>query len=101
MAQTAVSLSDRAIFTSDNPRSEEPDKIIADMMEGLDELAASKVLRISDRGEAIRTAMALADAGTIVLIAGKGHEAYQEINGVRKPFSDQQFIKNLLQTESQ
>jgi len=100
MAKIAVTYSDRVILTSDNPRSEPPESIIEDMMKGLDATESRKVLRIADRGEAIRTAHALAAAGSMILIAGKGHEAYQEINGVRNPFSDQEFIENLLHPES-
>jgi UDP-N-acetylmuramoyl-L-alanyl-D-glutamate--2,6-diaminopimelate ligase len=88
MARVAAELSDRAILTSDNPRSEDPEAILADMKAGLDPIQARKAVSIADRREAIRMAAALARPGDIVLVAGKGHETYQEIQGVRHDFDD-------------
>jgi UDP-N-acetylmuramoyl-L-alanyl-D-glutamate--2,6-diaminopimelate ligase len=88
MAKVASDYSDQVILTSDNPRSEEPEAILADMQAGLPPYAAHKALSILDRREAIRTACRLAQAGDVVLVAGKGHEKYQEIKGVRRPFDD-------------
>ncbi|MDR1681035.1 MAG: UDP-N-acetylmuramoyl-L-alanyl-D-glutamate--2,6-diaminopimelate ligase [Prevotellaceae bacterium] len=89
MAQIAATNSDRAVFTSDNPRFEDPEAILNDMKAGLDADARTRSLFITDRGEAIRTAIALAQTdGAIVLIAGKGHERYQEMAGSRIPFDD-------------
>ena len=76
------------IITSDNPRSESPEAIIDEMKAGLDPILMRKTLCITDRREAIRTACQLAQPGDIILIAGKGHEKYQEINGVKYPFDD-------------
>lgn len=93
MASEAAARSSRLILTSDNPRTEAPEAIIADMKTGLsaDQLAAT--LCITDRAEAIRTALALASPGTVVLVAGKGHETYQEVNGVRHHFDDREIIR--------
>ena len=88
MAAAAVMRSDRLIITSDNPRFEEPEEIIKQMREGVGGEYYNKVLCISDRREAIRTAVALAKKGDIILVAGKGHENYQEIKGVRHHFDD-------------
>lgn len=88
MAEVACEKSDRAVLTSDNPRTENPDAILDDMTEGLSSTQKRKMLRIADRREAIRTACALAGGGDIILVAGKGHETYQEINGVKQPFDD-------------
>ncbi|MBO5809230.1 MAG: UDP-N-acetylmuramoyl-L-alanyl-D-glutamate--2,6-diaminopimelate ligase [Bacteroidales bacterium] len=88
MAAAAVMRSDRLIITSDNPRFEEPEDIIKQMREGVGGEYYNKVLCISDRREAIRTAVALAKKGDIILVAGKGHENYQEIKGVRHHFDD-------------
>jgi UDP-N-acetylmuramoyl-L-alanyl-D-glutamate--2,6-diaminopimelate ligase len=95
MAAVAAGMSDRLILTSDNPRDEEPEMIIADMKQGLTEEQSLKTLAITDRREAIRTACTMAGQGDIVLIAGKGHENYQEIRGVKYPFSDVDFIAEL------
>jgi UDP-N-acetylmuramoyl-L-alanyl-D-glutamate--2,6-diaminopimelate ligase len=92
MAQVAAEHSDRAIFTADNPRSENPEAILNDMDSGLSHAQRRKVLRISDRKEAIRTACALAKNGDVILVAGKGHETYQEIKGERFPFDDRQIL---------
>jgi UDP-N-acetylmuramoyl-L-alanyl-D-glutamate--2,6-diaminopimelate ligase len=93
MAQEAVKRSDRVIITSDNPRFERPEDIIADMLAGLDEAGRAKTLAITDRREAIRTAAALAQTGDVILIAGKGHEPYQEIEGVKHHFDDHEEVR--------
>ncbi|MBS1604029.1 MAG: UDP-N-acetylmuramoyl-L-alanyl-D-glutamate--2,6-diaminopimelate ligase [Bacteroidetes bacterium] len=92
MAAAAAEYSDKAILTSDNPRSEEPEQIIRDMEAGLNTAAKRKYISIVDRKEAIRTALNLAGPEDIVLIAGKGHEKYQEIRGVKHPFDDKQIL---------
>ena len=92
MAQEAARQSDRVILTSDNPRSEDPQAIIAEMKAGLSPEDLSRTLSITDRAEAIRTATMLAKAGDIILIAGKGHETYQEIAGVRHHFDDREIL---------
>jgi UDP-N-acetylmuramoyl-L-alanyl-D-glutamate--2,6-diaminopimelate ligase len=94
MARIAANLSDRVFATSDNPRSENPDLIINEMKMGLDPVELAKILSISDRGEAIKVACTFAQPGDIVLVAGKGHEKYQEINGVKYPFDDVEILKN-------
>lgn len=88
MANIACALSDKVILTSDNPRNEMPDDIIDDMMKGVDPSQFKKVLRITNRKEAIRTACSLAAPKDLILIAGKGHEKYQEIEGIKYPFDD-------------
>ena len=88
MAQTACNLSDKVILTSDNPRSEEISAILKDMETGLDSAAKRKYISISDRKEAIKTAVSLAKEEDIILIAGKGHEKYQDIKGTKYPFDD-------------
>ena len=88
MAKIAVKYGQRVIFTSDNPRSEDPDAIINDMEAGLEMDDRARLLRNTDRREAIRTACHLAEAGDVVLVAGKGHETYQEIKGIKHPFDD-------------
>lgn len=93
MAQEAVKRSDRVIITSDNPRFERPEDIIADMLAGLDEAGRAKTLAITDRREAIRTAAALAQTGDVILIAGKGHEPYQEIEGIKHHFDDHEEVR--------
>lgn len=95
MADAACRYSDRVILTSDNPRSEEPEAILADMQAGVKEEYKAKVLSITDRREAIRTALMLASKGDIVLIAGKGHENYQEIKGVKHHFDDKEVVKEV------
>ncbi len=95
MALEAVNASDRVILTSDNPRSEEPDQIIADMMAGVPAAKRSKVLAITNRKEAIRTACMMAHKGDVILIAGKGHEDYQEIKGVKHHFDDREIVKEI------
>jgi UDP-N-acetylmuramoyl-L-alanyl-D-glutamate--2,6-diaminopimelate ligase len=81
------------ILTSDNPRTEEPQAILRDMEAGLDPIERRKCLTIVDRREAIRTAAALAEPGDIVLVAGKGHETYQDIGGEKQPFDDRQELQ--------
>jgi len=97
MAGLAARLSDRAILTSDNPRSEDPESIIDEMMDGLRLEERINLLRISDRAEAIRAACMMALPGDLVLVAGKGHETYQEISGVRYPFDDRAHLHTHLQ----
>lgn len=92
MAAAACEHSDRVIFTSDNPRSEEPDQIIRDMEEGLSAAYKRKYISITDRKEAIKTAISLAQKEDIILVAGKGHEKYQEIKGVRSHFDDKEIV---------
>ena len=92
MAAVAVKLSDRVILTSDNPRNEDPDVIIRQMKAGVAEEDQGKVLSITNRREAIRTAVALAKRGDIILLAGKGHETYQEIKGVKNHFDDKEVL---------
>lgn len=95
MAEIACKLSDKVILTSDNPRSEDPDAIIDEMMTGVDGASFRKTLSITDRLQAIKTAVSMAEANDIILIAGKGHEKYQEINGVRHDFDDLATVKEL------
>ena len=99
MAQEAVKGSDRVIITSDNPRNEEPQDIIDDMMAGLNAEQRGKVLTIVDRREAIRTACMLAQSGDVILVAGKGHENYQEIKGVKHHFDDKEILKEVFEHE--
>ena len=97
MAQTAAKLSDKVIITSDNPRFEEPQDIINDMLAGLDNKQMKKVVSIIDRKEAIRTASMMAEKGDVILIAGKGHEDYQEIKGVKHHFDDKEVVREIFQ----
>ena len=92
MAKTACEWSDKVIFTSDNPRTEVPEKIIEEMMAGVSPVNQKKVMCITDRKEAIKTACHIAQAGDIILLAGKGHEKYQEIMGVKNPFDDKKIL---------
>ena len=100
MAQEAVKQSDRVIITSDNPRSEDPEDIINDMVGGLDAKQMRKVVTIVDRREAIRTACMMAQKGDVVLIAGKGHEDYQEIQGVKHHFDDREVVREIFEVQS-
>lgn len=93
MAATAAKLSDRVLLTSDNPRSEEPDAIIREMESGLSAAARAISLSITDRKEAIRTAVMLAQTGDVICVVGKGHEKYQEIKGVKYPFDDKAVLR--------
>ena len=95
MAQEAVKQSDRVIITSDNPRFEEPQDIINDMLAGLDATQMKKVVSIVDRKEAIRTACMMAEKGDVILIAGKGHEDYQEVKGVKHHFDDREIVREI------
>ena len=95
MAAIACDLSDKVILTSDNPRSEDPNTIIDDMMEGVDGVSFKKTLSIVDREQAIKTAVTMAEKNDIILIAGKGHEKYQDIKGVKHDFDDLETITEL------
>jgi UDP-N-acetylmuramoyl-L-alanyl-D-glutamate--2,6-diaminopimelate ligase len=97
MAQAACDLSDKAIFTSDNPRTEDPLEILKDMESGLNTSAKRKYITISDRKEAIKTAVSLAKTDDIILVAGKGHEKYQDINGVKNDFDDKAVLKEMFE----
>jgi UDP-N-acetylmuramoyl-L-alanyl-D-glutamate--2,6-diaminopimelate ligase len=92
MADVACELSTKVVFTSDNPRNEEPEAILDDMQKGVKPLHFKKTLRISDRKEAIKTAVSIAKKGDIILIAGKGHENYQEVKGVKNHFDDKEVL---------
>jgi UDP-N-acetylmuramoyl-L-alanyl-D-glutamate--2,6-diaminopimelate ligase len=96
MASIACQYSDKVILTSDNPRFEEPMAIIKDMEAGVNPVNYKKTMLIEDRKEAIKTAAMFAEEGDIILIAGKGHETYQEVKGVKHPFDDREIAKELL-----
>ena len=96
MANIASNMSDKVIITSDNPRTENPQDIIAQMEAGVEPQNYKKTLSIEDRMQAIKTACQLANANDIILIAGKGHETYQEIQGVRHDFDDMKIVKEIL-----
>ncbi|NHE58030.1 UDP-N-acetylmuramoyl-L-alanyl-D-glutamate--2,6-diaminopimelate ligase [Cyclobacterium plantarum] len=96
MAKIACQLSDRVLFTSDNPRDEDPMTIIQEMESGISPIDQKKTLTIADRRAAIKTACSMAEKGDIILIAGKGHETYQEIKGVKHPFDDKEIVKEFL-----
>jgi len=96
MAKIAADLSDRVMLTSDNPRSEEPEAIIKDMQAGLEITQQKKSLAITDRKEAIKAAASMAEPGDIILVAGKGHETYQEIKGERFDFDDMKILTEML-----
>ncbi len=93
MASIAAQLSEHAIFTSDNPRTEDPEEILEDMAEGIDPEDLHKTLTISNRKQAIKTAISMAQSGDLILIAGKGHEKYQDINGTKHPFDDMAMVQ--------
>ncbi len=95
MAQVACDLSTKVFFTSDNPRSEDPNEIIKDMEQGLSSSAKRKYINIVDRKEAIKAAVSFSKPGDIILIAGKGHEKYQDIKGVKQHFDDKEVLQNL------
>lgn len=99
MAQEAVKQSDKVILTSDNPRDEKPEAIIEDMLAGLTPQQKKKVITIVDRKEAIRTACMMAEKGDVILVAGKGHETYQEINGVKHHFDDHEVLHNIFNAQ--
>ncbi len=96
MARIAAAGADRLILTSDNPRSEDPEKILDDMEAGLDTDSRSKMIRITQRAEAIKAAVLLASPGDIIIVAGKGHETYQEVAGVRHHFDDREELRKAL-----
>ena len=96
MAHIAATHADQVILTSDNPRTEDPNVILDQMWEGVPDEKRQSVLRIADRKEAIRTGVTMAKPGDILLVAGKGHEKYQEINGQRFPFDDKQVLAEAL-----
>ncbi len=96
MAKISAEYCDVLILTADNPRDEDPEDIIADMMKGLNKQKNSKVLNIVNRTEAIKTAAMMANKGDVVLVAGKGHETYQEVKGVRQHFDDREVLTNVL-----
>jgi UDP-N-acetylmuramoyl-L-alanyl-D-glutamate--2,6-diaminopimelate ligase len=95
MAEVTANLSDKVILTSDNPRSENPESIIEEMQKGISALNYKKSLRITDRKEAIKAAVSMANAGDIILVAGKGHEKYQEIAGVKHAFDDKEILREM------
>lgn len=99
MAKESAKASDRVIITSDNPRFEEPQDIINDMLAGLDANDKKKTICITDRKEAIRTACMMAEKGDVILVAGKGHEDYQEIKGVKHHFDDKEVLKEMMNEE--
>jgi UDP-N-acetylmuramoyl-L-alanyl-D-glutamate--2,6-diaminopimelate ligase len=99
MAQVACDGSDKVILTSDNPRSENPDEIIREMEIGVSPSNKRKTLSITDRREAIKTACHLAKPGDIILLAGKGHEKYQDIQGVKHPFDDKEILTDNLKLQ--
>ncbi|MCZ2338547.1 MAG: UDP-N-acetylmuramoyl-L-alanyl-D-glutamate--2,6-diaminopimelate ligase [Chitinophagales bacterium] len=96
MAKEACELSDKVVLTSDNPRSEDPDSILDDMEAGVDEAHRASTIRITDRRQAIKTAVMMAQQGDIILVAGKGHEDYQEIKGKKFPFDDKKILQEYL-----
>ena len=98
MAEVACEHSDKVIFTSDNPRSEDPAQIIKDMEAGVGAAARRKYISIVDRREAIKTAISLASKEDIILVAGKGHEKYQEIKGVKNHFDDKEVVNEMFET---
>jgi UDP-N-acetylmuramoyl-L-alanyl-D-glutamate--2,6-diaminopimelate ligase len=100
MGHIASEMSNQAIFTSDNPRTESPEAIIADMEAGVEAQNTKKILSIENRRQAIRTACKLAVANDIILVAGKGHETYQETNGVRVDFDDFKEVKEALDSQN-
>ena len=97
MAEVACEHSNRVIFTSDNPRSEDPEQIIRDMEQGLSAAARRKYISITDRREAIKTAVSLTKPEDILLIAGKGHEKYQDIKGVKQHFDDKEELEKMFE----
>ena len=99
MAAEAANRSDQVILTSDNPRSEDPEEILRQMEAGLDDSNRSRVLKITDRREAIKVACRLAKKGDVVLVAGKGHETYQEIKGVKHHFDDREVLADIFNDE--
>jgi UDP-N-acetylmuramoyl-L-alanyl-D-glutamate--2,6-diaminopimelate ligase len=99
MARVAAELSDKVVLTSDNPRNEEPESIINDMKSGLDKKLMKKVIIITDREEAIKATCAFAGKNDIILVAGKGHETYQEIKGVKNHFDDRELLRKYFENK--
>ena len=99
MARIAAQFSNKVILTSDNPRDEDPNQILTDMMAGVGKVDQKKTMVIADRKEAIRTACNLASPMDIILVAGKGHETYQEIKGVRNHFDDKEILNEMLNSQ--
>jgi len=97
MGEVACKLSDQVVFTSDNPRTEDAGVILKDMETGLNTAARRKFISIIDRREAIKTAVSLSQPADIVLVAGKGHEKYQEIKGIKNPFDDKQVLREVFE----
>ena len=97
MAKIATEKSNLTLLTSDNPSTENPEEILNDMESGIEAQNANKYLRISDRAQAIKTACMMAKDGDILLVAGKGHETYQEINGIKHDFDDMKTVTELLE----
>ena len=97
MAEVACEHSDKVIFTSDNPRNEKPEDILKDMEAGVNVVARRKYITIADRREAIKTAVSLSNKEDIVLVAGKGHEKYQEIEGVKYDFDDKKVLREMFE----
>ena len=95
MARIAAQLSDKVIFTSDNPRNEDPNEIIQQMEAGVEAHLLKKTIKITDRQDALKTAILLSEPGDVILVAGKGHETYQEIKGVKHPFDDKKIMSDL------
>jgi UDP-N-acetylmuramoyl-L-alanyl-D-glutamate--2,6-diaminopimelate ligase len=93
-------MSNKVILTADNPRTEDPEIILDEMEAGLDVILKRKAVRISNRREAIKTACMIAVKGDVILVAGKGHETYQEINGVRHHFDDREILSEFLNTNN-
>ena len=100
MAREAAKLSDQLILTSDNPRFEDPELIIRDMEAGLTKQELSQTINITDRAQAIKTAVKLAQRGDVILIAGKGHEDYQDVQGVKHHFDDREIVADLFNAEA-
>jgi UDP-N-acetylmuramoyl-L-alanyl-D-glutamate--2,6-diaminopimelate ligase len=92
MGKLAAELSNRAILTSDNPRFEDPQDILSQMEAGVEPQHYKRIVKITDRKEAIKTAVLMAQTGDIILVAGKGHETYQDVQGVKHPFDDKQIL---------
>jgi UDP-N-acetylmuramoyl-L-alanyl-D-glutamate--2,6-diaminopimelate ligase len=98
MAEVAVTKGDKLVLTSDNPRSENPETILDEMQHGIPAEHFKKMLRITDRKEAIRAAVSMASSGDIILLAGKGHETYQDIMGTKFHFDDKEVIAEMFKT---
>ncbi len=96
MAQIAMHMSNKVVLTSDNPRTEDPEQILNEMENGLTDIEKSRAIRIGDRRQAIKTACMIAKEGDIILVAGKGHETYQEVNGERSHFDDKEELEKIL-----